>query len=65
MWPVPEIHIFCLKSQFLREIPEKARNPDFRENHMGRLLIMYLNKNVVVTILGVHQHRAGAATNDI
>ena len=21
MWPVPEIHIFCLKSQFLREIP--------------------------------------------
>ena len=32
----PEIHIFCLKSRFLREILKKARNPNFRENHMGR-----------------------------
>ena len=31
-----EIPIFWLKSQFLREIPKKPRNPDFRENHMGR-----------------------------
>ena len=30
------IHIFCLKSQILREIPKKARNPNYRENHMGR-----------------------------
>ena len=34
----PEIHIFCLKSRFLREILKKARNPNFRENHMGRPL---------------------------
>ena len=27
---------FCLKSRFLREILKKARNPNFRENHMGR-----------------------------
>ena len=32
----PEIHIFCLKSRFLREILKKAGNPNFRENHMGR-----------------------------
>ena len=32
----PEIHIFYLKSQFFREILKKARNPNFRDNHMGR-----------------------------
>ena len=37
-----EIHIFCLKSQFLREIPKKPRNPNFRENHMGRPLVSLL-----------------------
>ena len=28
-----------LKSRFLREIQENARNPDFMQNHMGRPLV--------------------------
>ena len=38
----PEIHIFCLKSQFF------ALNPNYRENHMGRPQVSLLLRQVSV-----------------
>ena len=53
----PEIHTFCLKSQFLRKIQKKTQNPNFRENHMGRPLPLF-----VFSINGLKQNARSLLT---
>ena len=42
-----------LKSRFLREIQENARNPDFMQNHMGRPLVSFWAR--MTSIFHAHQ----------